>query len=1111
MSIDKLLIANRGEISIRIAAAAADLGVKSLAVYSEDDASALHRYKSDDSAPLKGIGPAAYLDGAQLVRLAEENGCDAVHPGYGFLSENADFVRQCAAAGLTFVGPTAEVLDLFANKAKARAAAQKIGAPVNPGSDGQVDLEGAKAFFASLSDGAAMVIKAVAGGGGRGMRIVSDAEDIAEAFAACQSEGLQAFGDDRVLVEKFMRRARHVEIQVVADKAGGVIHLGERECSLQRRNQKIIEIAPCPDLSPRLRAKIADCAVRLAESAGYENIGTFEFLVDGEEMRARPDEAGFAFLEVNPRLQVEHTVTEELMSVDLVQTQLRIAAGETLGDLGLRQENYVSCEGFALQARVNMEVMDPDGRTRPTAGAALSAYETSSGPYVRVDGYGYAGYETNPRYDSLLAKVIVRSPQNDFASLLAKARRALSECRIEGVETNIPFLQALMKREEVAGQRFYTRFVDDHIEALAASASESAARLYPESGVQGGRKEDRRTTLSEADVPPGAVVVAAPMQGMISELNTAPGASVSKGQTLAVMEAMKMVHHINAPVSGVVRHCVAAVGEVVYDSDGLFVLEPAAIDGDERASTDAEIDLDHIRPDLEQILERRRLGRDEARPEAVAKRRKTHQRTARENVADLCDEDSFVEYGGLAMAAQRLRRSTDDLIRNTPGDGMVAGVGSINGARFGEKESQCVVVSYDYTVLAGTQGHQNHRKKDRMFELAERRRLPVVLLAEGGGGRPGDTDVLVVAGLELTSFSLMAKLSGLVPLVGVVSGRCFAGNAALLGCCDVIIATENASIGMGGPAMIEGGGLGVCKPEEVGPMSVQVPNGVVDIAVNDEAEAVAVAKKYLSYFQGATADWTAADQRLLRRSIPEDRVRIYDIRKVIETLVDTDSFLELRKAYGQGIITGLARIEGRPIGLMANNPMHLGGAIDGPAADKASRFMQLCDAHDIPMVSLCDTPGFMVGPESEKTAVVRRFARLFVTAASMTTPFFTIVLRKAYGLGAMSMLAGNARAPDFTVSWPSGEFGGMGLEGAIKLGFRKEIEAIADPEEREAFYRQKVAEAYEFGKAANAAAHFEIDDVIDPIESRRWIIAGLKSAPTTYPRTSKKRNHIDTW
>jgi acetyl-CoA carboxylase carboxyltransferase component len=510
------------------------------------------------------------------------------------------------------------------------------------------------------------------------------------------------------------------------------------------------------------------------------------------------------------------------------------------------------------------------------------------------------------------------------------------------------------------------------------------------------------------------------------------------------------------------------------------------------------------------VLDRHALGRDAARPEAVAQRRERGRRTARENLDDLVDQGSFVEYGPLLFAAQERRRDREELIARTPADGLVAGVGKIDG-------SPAVVMSYDYTVLAGTQGMRSHLKKDRLFEVAERRRLPVVLFAEGGGGRPGDVDMPIVAGLDCRAFHLFARLSGLVPLVGIASGYCFAGNAALLGCCDVVIATEDASIGMGGPAMIEGGGLGVHAPEAVGPIEVQSANGVVDLRVADDAAAVDAAKRYLAFFVATPADAlppTIPDQLALRDLIPENRKRVYDIRQVIEGVFDTGSVLELRRRFGLGAVTALARLDGRPLGVAANDPAHIGGAIDAHAADKLARFMQLCDAFDLPVLFLCDTPGFMVGPEAERLAGVRHFPRLFVIGANLSVPTGTVVLRKGYGLGAQAMAGGGFKAPLFTVAWPTAEFGAMGLEGAVRLGLRRELEAIDDPAERQAAFEAAVAVAYERGKGLSMASYGEIDDVIDPADTRRWIATLFDGAPPGggwWSRPGKKRPNIDTW
>jgi acetyl-CoA carboxylase carboxyltransferase component len=601
-----------------------------------------------------------------------------------------------------------------------------------------------------------------------------------------------------------------------------------------------------------------------------------------------------------------------------------------------------------------------------------------------------------------------------------------------------------------------------------------------------------------------------PMTGTVVEVLAAAGDVVRAGRAVVILESMKMEHEVLASSSGTIRHVSVSPGDTVAAGDQLIVIEDGVI-GEAQTDFVESDDAGRIRTDLAEVLDRQALVLDAARPDVVARRHGHGQRTARENLADLCDPGTFVEYGALAIAAQQDRRSLDDLIRNTPADGFIGGTAHINGALFGDDASRCVVMSYDYTVLAGTQGYQGHRKKDRLFELAERFRLPVVLFAEGGGGRPGDTAAPPVSGLEVQAFALFGGLSGLVPLVGVVSGRCFAGNAALLGCCDVIIATSDSSIGMAGPAMIEGGGLGRFHPDEIGPVAVQSANGVIDVVVTDEAAAVLAAKHYLSYFQGIRDDWECPDQVQLRGAIPEDRLRAYDVRSVITGLADRGSVFELRRGWAPGIVTALARLEGRPVGIIANNPGHLGGAIDADGADKAARFLQLCDAFDLPVLSLCDTPGFMVGPDAERTAQVRHFARMFVVGASLTVPYMMVILRKGYGLGAQAMARGSFRSPALTVAWPTGEIGGMGLEGAVRLGFRKELEAEADPEARQALFERFVASAYRNGKALNAATYFEIDDVIDPADTRARFLAILRAAPVAPARQGKKRPCIDTW
>jgi acetyl/propionyl-CoA carboxylase alpha subunit len=1137
VSAQRLLVANRGEVAIRVMRAAGRLGIGTVAVYSADDAQSLHVRRADDARELPGTGPAAYLDAAALLAVAEQAGCDLVHPGYGFLSENAGFARQCAGQGLTFAGPTPRTLELFGDKVRARQFAAECGVPTPPGSARIETADQAREFLAALGPGAAMIIKAVAGGGGRGMRVVRDPAGAGDALARCRSEAAAAFGDGSVYAERLVERARHIEVQVIGDRHGTVVALGDRDCSVQRRHQKLIEIAPSPFLPEPVRERLAAAATAMAAAAGYQSLGTFEFLVDPALDPGDP--AAIAFIEANPRLQVEHTVTEAVTGIDLVVAQLAVAGGASLAELGLAEPR--PARGCAIQARVNLETMTPDGTPRPSGGV-LTAFEPPTGPGVRTDTFGYAGYQTSPRFDALLAKVIVHA-DSGLADVARAAEDALREFRIAGPATNIPFLRAILRHPDSTGGRAYTRFVDDNVTELLAAeippgwyagppAAGDAARtalagasvdpLDPLAVLEHGKRPrpDLPPPGAGSAGPDGAEPVVAMMQGTVAQLDVRVGDVVHPGQALAVMEAMKMEHVITAPAGGVVRDITVSAGDAVYEGAALLFIEHQEVEGASADAADA-VDLDAIRPDLALIQERHALTRDEARPAAAAARHEQNQRTARENIAGLCDPGTFIEYGALGLPTN-MTRPREEVIRRYPADGMITGIGAVNGSLFGDPTARCAVLAYDYTVLAGTQGAINHRKTDRLLELAGEWKLPVVLFTEGGGGRAGQRAAVarndagepihnsVGGAADVPTWRRLGRLSGLVPLVGVNSGFSFAGNAALLGCCDVIIATANSSIGMGGPAMVEGGGLGVFRPEEIGPLSVQEANGVVDIAVADEVAAVAAARTYLSYFQGRTPDWTAADQRILRTLVPENRRRGYDIRRVIQALADSDSVLELRPGFGRAMITALIRIEGRAVGVIANNPQYLAGAVDSDGADKAARFMKICDAFDLPILSLCDTPGIMVGPEAERTGLVRHTARMFVTGANLTVPLVAVVLRKAYGLGVLTMAVGSFKSTAMTLAWPTGEFAGMGLEGQVKLGHRAELAKIADPAKRARRYEELLAAAYEHGRAIHQGESYGVDDVIDPADTRA-IVAGVFASVRQPGHEGKKRPSIDTW
>jgi acetyl/propionyl-CoA carboxylase alpha subunit/acetyl-CoA carboxylase carboxyltransferase component len=1083
----RLLIANRGEVALRIARAAHDLALTPIGLFATDDAHSPALARMAQRIALPGAGPAAYLDIPAIIAAAVTAGADALHPGWGFLSESPALAQACADATLTFIGPSAALLSLLGDKRRAREAAAAAGLPVP-------DAAATEADAAGLLRAGPILLKPAEGGGGRGMRIVTDPAALAAAWQEAAAEARSAIGAATLFAERLITEARHIEVQIAADGASAV-SLGTRDCTLQRRHQKLIETAPAAGIPALASAAVASAlerdavasalergavasalerdavasalerdavasalerdAIAMATALGYRGLGTWEFLVTT---------TGFWFMEVNPRLQVEHTVTEAVTGLDLVAIQLRLAQGASLAELGLTTPPRP--RGYAMQLRINAETLTPSGAIIPDSGQ-ITRLVLPAGPGIRVDHAIAEGLTISPAYDSLLAKLIVHGP--DRATVLRRAAAALNEFIIEGVRTLIPTLQRLLALGDLQADRIDTRFLE-----------REAAGLVPAADAVTGHPH----------------AITAPMAGRLVALDMAAGDIVRAGQRIALVEAMKMQMEVIAPQACLILALSAALGDTIPANHALATIAPVTDMGLADSATPPD---DSPRHDLAALQARLLATRDEGRPDATARRHAAGSRTTRENLADLFDPGSFSEYGALALAAQRRRRSMEELIRISPADGLVAGIGTIAG-------TPTAALAYDYTVLAGTQGFLNHKKTDRLLGIVHRDHLPLVLFAEGGGGRPGDTDVMGVAGLDLSTFASFARCSGAAPLVGIAHGHCFAGNAALLGCCDTIIATTASSIGMGGPAMIEGGGLGRFRPEQVGPSAVQAANGVIDLLVADETEAVAQARRYLGYFAAATPAFTSADQDALRRVVPENRHLLYDMRGLIDTLADTGSVLELRHGFAAGMITALIRIEGRAMGLIANNPAHLGGAIDAPAADKAARFLQLCDSHGLPVLSLCDTPGFMVGPETERTAQVRHVCRLFVTGAALGVPVFCLVPRRGYGLGAMAMAAGGFHQTRLTAAWPSGEFGGMGLEGAVRLGYRRELAAETDPAAREALFRAHLTRLQDEGQAMNMAAYVEIDTVIDPAESRTWIARGLRTA-----RTAPSRRSIDTW
>lgn len=1054
-----VLIANRGEVAVRIQRTARRMGLTTVAVHAEDDQDSPHVRGADRSVPLPGRGAAAYLDVEAVVAAARVNQAGLVHPGYGFLSESPELARRCAQESLRFVGPSADSLALLGDKVATRELAGSVGLPLLEATPVVLDDRTAEEFLASLGEGAGVMVKAAGGGGGRGMRVVRNPADLRAALERARSESSRSFGRPDVYLERYVARARHIEVQIVGDGRRW-ISLGLRDCSVQRRNQKVLEVAPPAGLPADLSERLAADANALCRSASAAGLVTVEFLLDLDR-DLQP-----TFIEANPRLQVEHGITEAVTGLDLVALQLGLALGRSLDDLELTER--VPVRGVAMEARVvHRAAPDADRLTR---------LHLPRGPGVRVDTHAVEGCRLAAGYDPLLLKVIVHDEDGDAERAAKGLERALGELAIGGVATDVERLREIASDPLLPAGELTTGWLDGVETAVPSDAAE------PD--------------------PEGQVSAVAPVTATMVAALVAPGDRVRRGQPVAVLETMKMEHEVRAPRTGWVGSVQRSVGDAVAEGDVVVILTRDPV-GDGDAHVDA---AEPDRRDLDDVLRRHGVVLDAARTDAVARRHATGSRTARENVADLCETGTFREYGPLVIAAQRSRRPVAELERETPADGVVAGFGTLRGI----VRPAIGVLAFDYTVLAGTQGLQGHKKVERIFEVARRRRTPVVVYAEGGGGRPGDVDNLAKAtGMDLATFVALGRLNGIVPTAAIVNGRCFAGNAALAGACDLLVATRSANLGMGGPAMVEGGGLGRFRADEIGPAEMQARNGVVDVLVDDEAEATEVVCRYLGYFGGAVEDWSCLGQDDLRTVVPESRRRSFEVRELVRVLCDTDSVLELRSHFGRAVVTALARVEGRPLGVIANDGAHHGGALDSDGADKMARFLQLCDAHGLPVVTLSDTPGFLVGPEAEKQATVRHVSRLFVIGPNLDVPLCTVIVRKAYGMGGQAMAGGGFRVPDAIVAWPTGELGAMGPEGAVRLGFRRELEQIEEPEERRERYEALVEDYVSMGRAVNAASVFEVDDVIDPAETRSWIVQSIDAYDWS-ARTDRPRR-IDTW
>lgn len=1091
---NRLLIANRGEIAARIIDAATRLGVESCLPFPSDEPGSLAAAMATDTVAA-APGPGLYLDAAQLIRLAITRQCDALHPGYGFLSESAEFAEQCHQHGLRFVGPSPDTLRLLGDKHQARTLAASLNIPVLPGSPVCESVEQALAFAEQLPAHQPLLLKPVQGGGGKGMRQVTDRQSLPQAFHQASSEALRAFADGRLYIERLLPRCRHLEVQLLGD-GHDVMHLHERECSLQRGHQKVIEFSPAPCIDHAMRKQMLADALKLGRALALESLCTIEFLLDVET-------GEYFFIEANPRIQVEHTVTEMLTGVDLVQAQLRISRGETLADLGLTPGSPPPLAGHACQIRLTAERWDIRGRW-PQSGT-LEKFQLPAGPGIRVDTGLREGDPVSARYDSLLGKIIVHHPDDAPEALWQRAAAALAETDIAGVATPLPWLRQLVRQPALTTGAIHTRWLEEFL----AQHTDASPAAPGDADLTRANTPCPSQTSTQPPTQSPIETLHAPLAGVVVARAVAVGDKVAPGQTLLTVEAMKMHHDLTAAEHMEVIEVLCQPGQTVQpDQPLLHMLRVSA--GAMAAITAAPAAPPEPSPALREVWARYRQCQDEARPEAVQRRHRQGKRTARENILALCDPGSFREYGAFVHAAQRYRYELDTLQQLSPADGLISGIGTINSdtinsdtinaGSVGRGDPRCLVLAYDYTVFAGTQGANSHKKMARMLQLAEQQGYPVVLYAEGGGGRPGDLDDRTRAtGLDMSTFRQYAGLRGKVPRLAIVSGRCFAGNALLAGNSDLIIATRDANLGMAGPAMIEAAGQPACAPEDIGPVSLHASQGLIDLLVDNEAEATTQARQLLGYLQGHTAAGAVPDQQALRHVIPPDRRKAYDMEDIARLLADDGTLTVLQGHHAANIMTALCRIQGQTVALLANNPRHLSGAIDAPAARKAARFLSFCNQWQLPVVSLTDTPGFLVGLQAEQAGQVQAACMMFDAAANMQVPFVSVITRKAYGLGAMAMTAASFHGPQCTLSWPSGEFGGMSFEGAVRLAHRDELQQCPDGPERQARFDELVQEYVARGSALSVAASFEFDAVIDPAETRAWITMLLHKMPPARP------------
>ncbi len=1110
----RVLIANRGEIAIRIARAADALGVESVSVHAPADALGLHTRATTETRVIGASGGdpiKAYLDIEVLIEAARESGCDCVHPGYGFLSENAEFARRCLAEGLTFVGPRPETLELFGDKVQAKALAKAHGVPTIPGSDVSLaSAEAAQTVAAEL--GYPVMLKAAAGGGGRGMRRVDAPAEIAAAFASATREAAAAFGDGSIFLERLIERPRHIEVQILADGAGETVHLFERDCSVQLRNQKVVEIAPAAGLDPALRQRILDDAVRLARAANYVNAGTVEFLVD-------PGLGAHFFIECNPRIQVEHTVTEEVTGIDLVEAQFRIAAGERLADLGIDGQAAIPApRRFAVQARVT------------AAGAGtITAYKEPAGRGVRVDSCGYLGLSPPPQFDPMFAKVIGASNSTgSLASALERTARALADFQIDGLPTNLASLQAILARPELAEGDARTTLLAEHPGLSAPTGPAPASGAKSLLGEQAAALNGGRSPLIQAltagpslDIRAGDAGVECPMGGAVVEVTARAGATVAAGDTLMIVSAMKMETAVTAPCAGVVAELVAIeVGGSVGAGQIVATITPSET-ADAGPRTYGE---DSWAPTLEavktlQALAHARLAPGSTDP-GVVRQRSRGKLTCRERIDLLLDPGSFREIGSIAGFASY---DADGQIADFTAASHVGGWGRIDGRT-------AVTCADDFTSRGGHADGAIGAKSGYIDRLSLEFKCPSIRLLDGssGGGSVAamvpkqqaagesaakESSGAITAGRPRVSggggsmlpghlgSSMFADQLATVPVVNVLLGSVVGIGAAkaVLGHFSVMVRDIAQLFVAGPPVVAHAMGYDITK-EDLGDWRIHCLNGSVDNLAETEEEAVAQTRRFLSYLPSsvyeappviATSDPSDRREEELFGLIPRKRTTTFDIRRAIRLMADRDSFFELGALWGTDQVVGFARFNGHPVGILASDSRHVnGGALTADGCDKLKRHIDVCDLFHLPILNLIDNPGFAVGLEHERAGTIRKGGEWMIAFAQASVPIFTVIMRRSFGV-AGNNFATPKSGVSARVAWPAADVGGIPPEGGIEAAYKRQLAEAADPVALRAEINARIESAR---GPIGPLNRFQMEEMIDPRDTRRWICDWIETA-----------------